>query len=89
MSKTKPPVFTKKPARPSADEWVAGSVPPAASVPPAPMRPATPIVPAPALKRLTIDLPADLHQRFKLSCVRRGTKMVDEIRDFLETRSRI
>ena len=34
-------------------------------------------------KRLTIDLPASLHQTFKASCAKRGLKMADVIRDLL------
>jgi hypothetical protein len=36
------------------------------------------------LKRLTIDIPASLHSRFKTRCAMRGTRMADEIRSFLE-----
>lgn len=40
---------------------------------------------APAkMKRLTIDVPADLHQRIKIGCTKRGLKMADEIRKLLE-----
>lgn len=40
------------------------------------------------MKRLTIDIPASLHSRIKVSCAQRGVKMADEIRDLLETRFR-
>jgi plasmid stability protein len=36
------------------------------------------------MKRLTIDLPADIHARLKAQCAMRGTKMVDEIRHAVE-----
>ena len=36
------------------------------------------------MKRLTIDVPLSLHRRLKLSCVKRGHKMADEIRALLE-----
>jgi hypothetical protein len=36
------------------------------------------------MKRLTIDLPADLHKRVKAGCAMRGVKMADEIRRLLE-----
>lgn len=36
------------------------------------------------LKRLTLDIPADLHTRIKASCAKRGVAMVDEIRSLLE-----
>ncbi len=37
------------------------------------------------MKRLTIDLPANLHARVKAGCAMRGVKMADEIRRLLET----
>jgi hypothetical protein len=36
------------------------------------------------LARLTIDLPPDLHARFKATCALRGTRMIDEVRRFIE-----
>jgi hypothetical protein len=36
------------------------------------------------LKRLTIDLPRDLHTRVKVRCAQEGTKMSDKIRELLE-----
>lgn len=35
-------------------------------------------------KRLTIDVPAELHSRLKAACALRGAKMADEIRALLE-----
>jgi hypothetical protein len=35
-------------------------------------------------KRLTIDLPADLHRRFKIRAATDGTSMVDLVRDWIE-----
>ncbi len=35
-------------------------------------------------KRLTLDLPASLHRRIKISCASRDTRMVEEIRELLE-----
>jgi ParG len=37
-------------------------------------------------KRLTIDIPMNLHIRIKTQCASRGTKMADEIRAMLEER---
>jgi hypothetical protein len=37
-----------------------------------------------AMKRFTIDVPADLHARAKIGCARRGVFMADEIRRWLE-----
>jgi hypothetical protein len=36
------------------------------------------------MKRLTIDLPSNLHKRIKATCAARGVKMADEIRRLLE-----
>ena len=35
------------------------------------------------MKRLTIDVPADLHTSIKIWCARRGAKMSDTIRELL------
>jgi hypothetical protein len=40
--------------------------------------------PTDKLARLTIDLSAGLRNRFKSACASHGTKMVDEIRLFIE-----
>lgn len=37
-----------------------------------------------AMKRLTVDIPTRLHAKLKARCAMRGTKMVDEIREWLE-----
>ena len=34
--------------------------------------------------RLTVDLEPSLHTRFKIACARRGVRMVEEIRRFIE-----
>lgn len=36
------------------------------------------------LKRLTIDIPQELHRRVKSQCATRGLKMADEVRALLE-----
>lgn len=36
------------------------------------------------MKRLTIDVPQDLHARIKVSCALKGMKMADKIRELLE-----
>lgn len=38
------------------------------------------------MKRLTIDLPADLHRRAKLGSVRDGVTLADLVRTYLEGR---
>ncbi|CAI3957267.1 MULTISPECIES: hypothetical protein [Commensalibacter] len=35
------------------------------------------------MKRLTIDIPLSLHTAIKTSCASRGTKIADEMREFL------
>lgn len=37
-----------------------------------------------AMKRLTIDVSADLHSAIKVDCARRRIKMADAIRDILK-----
>ncbi len=68
--------FAARPATPSpaADQWVnerAVVVSPPAAVP---------------MKRLTIDLEATQHTRFKTVCAQHGLKMADELRRLLELR---
>jgi hypothetical protein len=47
-----------------------------------------PLTPKPAATgkgaRLTIDLPTNLHADFKAACAKRRTRMVDEVRQFIE-----
>jgi|HubBroStandDraft_3_1064219.scaffolds.fasta_scaffold2558302_2 ParG len=45
-------------------------------------RPAAPL----ALKRLTIDLEAAQHRRFKTVCAQHGLKMADELRRLIDMR---
>jgi hypothetical protein len=52
----------------AADEWVKGATPGASG----------------ELARLTIDLPIELRDRFKAACAIRRTKMVEEVRRFIE-----
>lgn len=35
------------------------------------------------MKRLTVDIPADLHRQIKAACAMRGTKITDEVREIL------
>lgn len=48
---------------------------------PAPVKPAEPT------KRLSLDLPASVHTRFKTACSATGRKMVSELQDFIERRT--
>jgi len=67
--------FAARPATPSpaADQWVTDR---AVATP-------EPSVP---MKRLTIDLEATQHRRFKTVCAQHGLKMADELRRLLELR---
>lgn len=38
----------------------------------------------PLMKRLTIDIPEELHRRVKTACAAKGVQMADEIRTLLE-----
>lgn len=40
------------------------------------------------MSRLTVDLPTPTHRRFKIACAVAGTQMNNEIRQFIERRSR-
>lgn len=40
------------------------------------------------MKRLTIDVSAELHSAIKVDCARRGIKMADAIRDILASEFR-
>jgi predicted DNA-binding protein len=42
--------------------------------------------PAEPTKRLSLDLPASTHTRFKTACSATGRKMVGEIQEFIERR---
>lgn len=58
--------------KPDADKWVESrqvSEPEAMDIP---------------MKRLTIDIPADLHTRFKVSCASQGKRMADVLRQLIE-----
>ncbi len=82
--------MTAKPQAAVADDWVAGT-----SVRTSEEQPqsksnnngakgaASPTETA-AVKRLTIDIPEELHARIKSQCAMRRTKMADEIRLLLE-----
>jgi hypothetical protein len=60
----------------SADRWVADAGPAPEQALPKPV----------AMKRFTIDVPADLHRRIKTSCAMEGIQMADMLREILETR---
>ena len=87
-----------RPAPADLDKWVmAGSKDPALEVVREPEAVTTEAAPATSsrtlqsasgagekLARLTIDLPRDLHARFKSACALNNTRMLDEVRGFIE-----
>lgn len=77
MSKTpfRMPQRTDPPAA-QVDQWVTGGE---GNSSPKPEKPAG------KMARLTIDLPPELHGKFKSTCALRGTRMIDEVRQFIET----
>ena len=73
----------KMPARAVQDvqEWVGGGTAPAGP----PVAPKAPAKPTSGQKaRLTIDLPQQLHARFKAACAINQTRMVEEVTRFIE-----
>lgn len=67
-------------APPPAAAEPAGAAPPR---PPVDPEPPTPKVP---MKRLTFDIPADLHRRMKIACVQEDVDMAEVIRGLLAQR---
>lgn len=68
MSAKKVAITSKPSAKPSnPDQWVNQDQPKSAD----------------RMKRLTIDIPEDLHRRLKMDCAANGTKMADAVRDIL------
>ena len=68
---------TRKP-QPDADAWVGGA---GAEVSPPPTKATKPTVP---MKRLTLDIPEELHRRVKSGCAVRGEKIADVVRRYLD-----
>jgi hypothetical protein len=78
MSKTPFRMPQRQPGeRTQLDQWVSGEDS-ASSGGGRPKRPEG------KLARLTIDLPPDLHAKFKSICALKGTRMIDEVRGFIE-----
>jgi predicted DNA binding CopG/RHH family protein len=74
---------TKKTVPENADEWVSrqdSNTPDAAANPPA--------APEGKMKRLTLDIPEELHKAIKTQCAMRGTKIADELRELLAQKYR-
>ncbi len=70
-----------RPSARSADDWVGqgGDTPP----PPSPKAKAAPEA-STEMKRLAVDLPADIHRRLKLDSVEQGRTMVAIVRELIE-----
>ena len=65
-------------AQPEADAWVGGAGAEAVAA----AKPAKQSVP---MKRLTLDVPEELHRRVKSGCAARGEKIADVVRRYLDT----
>jgi ParG len=80
MSKT-PFRMPQRDATPTAklDQWVSGA---AEDITAEETR--RPERPAGKVARLTIDLSAELHARFKAACALKGTRMINEVRRFID-----
>ena len=82
---SKKPAFAMPTRGADLDAWVSGT--PSAPAPaPAPAAREAVEASPPAAKpaRLTIDLPADLHRRFKTAAAANGVVMVDVVREAIE-----
>lgn len=81
MSRTPFKLPANRPTNPNAaaDAWVGEGA--AAGKPTGQRREAS----AEKHARLTIDLPTELHARFKAACALQGTKMVAEVTRFIES----
>ena len=80
MSKT-PFRMPQRNATPTAklDQWVSGAVEDITAE-----ETRRPERPAGKVARLTIDLSAELHARFKAACALKGTRMINEVRRFID-----
>ena len=85
--------FQPKPQAVNPDEWVsAGAVteptaePPGVVSQPSAQSKVESVEGSLPMKRLTIDIPNDLHIRIKMQCAARSRKMADEIREMLDER---
>ena len=64
--------------RPDPDAWVGGAG--AEGAAPAPQAAKRPV----PMKRLTLDVPEELHRRVKSGCAVRGEKIADVVRRYLD-----
>lgn len=81
-----------KPRQPTAeqiDAYVQGGAghDRGSAAPPVPQAAAKPAPAAGPMKRLSIDLPAAAHTRFKTACSATGRKMNDELQAFIDRRT--
>jgi hypothetical protein len=81
----------RRPTPEALDDFVRGThqqqpeIPVGSTTPPAPIMPVPTKVQMP-MKRLTFDIPADLHMRMKLACVREGKDMAEVLRELIAGR---
>jgi hypothetical protein len=77
MTAKRVPLGLKPGTQKHAEEWVtqpmqSSATPPVEEVPP------------PILKRLTIDVPEELHRRLKVKAANEGVRMADLVRHWIE-----
>ena len=85
MTTKRVPIHLRPGTEKLADEWVTGepgTAPQAAPAPP-PSSPEAEERPV-AIKRLTIDVPEDLHRRLKVKAATEGVRMADLLRSWIE-----
>jgi hypothetical protein len=75
-----------KPAPEDLDAFVHGGAARPTAEPLATVPVPASVVPKVPMKRLTFDIPANLHMRMKLDCVGRGKDMADELREMIDKR---
>lgn len=71
------------PKQAQLDQWVTATELPDPTPPPTTPKTQNPID-SPKMKRLTLDIPEDLHRSIKLKAVTQGVSMVDLLRTLLE-----
>ena len=66
----------EKKALPDPEQWVTGA--------PREVSPSKPVKEHVPMKRLTLDIPDELHRRVKSGCAVRGEKIADVVRRYLD-----
>lgn len=80
MSKSVSFARPAKKVQPDPDNWVSGAGAETAT----PVSAAKPVREAVPMKRLTLDIPEELHRRVKSGCANRGEKIAEVVRRYLD-----